>query len=189
MNTNDPNILQAVRSKNLFQIEFIDMPGNTPIIREQFIAFIMKDKKFTGGVKFAISPFKVNYRYPIETDSNGTVIPFPLYNLVGVHFIVPVNVYEDHLNTFLHKIRKGCNVTFTVSVNQEDDRIFKLGLEKHLLTARIGSDTYLIASWVGKPENAPVQYPRSGNNEQVSPDFSESCSCDASIDFSSFCNN
>ena len=154
MNTNDTKFLRAVHSRNLFQIELIDRPSDNPLLREQFIAFIINDPKVIGGVKFAISPVNVMYRYTIGS-------PTPLYKLIAVHFNVQVTAVDDHLKTFLHKIRKGSKVVFIVTINQSDEKINKLGLENHLLTGRIGSETYLINSWVGKPEQrSPVQYPR-----------------------------
>ena len=169
METNNLELLRSIRSKKLFQIEFIDVVGSKPDTREQFIAFVLKDTKVQGGVRFAITKFNVNYRYTTKTESDGNVTPIPLYRLVDVHFIVPVNPWDDHLKTFLHKIRKGSKVAFTVTINQSDGNINYLGLEKHMLTAKIGSEVYLIFSWVGKPnQNSPVQYPRrSSNSDQL----------------------
>lgn len=165
METNNFDLLRAIRSKKLFQIEFIDVIGSTPDTREQFIGFVLKDPKAQGGVRFSITTFDVNYRFTTETDSDGNVTPLPLYSLVEVHFIVPVNPLDDHLKTFLHKIRKGSKVTYTVTINQSDDYLNNLGFEKHLLTARIGSESYLIASWVGKPDKTcPVKYPRTSSS-------------------------
>jgi len=160
MDTNDPEILKAVRSKNLFQIEFIDRACQKSASRERFIGFIMKEPKAPGGVKFTISEFNVNYRFSTEVDSKGNMKPIPSNRDIDVHFIVPVYELDDHLKTFLHKIKKGSKVSFIITIDQGDANLYKLGLEMHTLMGWVGSDAYQIFSWVGEPHKSPVQFPR-----------------------------
>lgn len=190
MNTHDPNILRAIRSKDLFQIEFIDRIDQNPDTRDQFIAFILNDSKAKGGVRFALTTFKVNYRYTLVVDANGVVCPPPSYNLISVHFNIQVTEFDSHLKTFLSKIRKGSEVVFTVTINQSDENINSFGLEKHLLTGMIGSDSYLIATWIGKPNRAPVRYPKTSlpsrqpNNPSGNSDVYKNCAVANFADYS-----
>ncbi len=161
MDTNDFATRRALRNKKLFQIEFIDVVDQPSAAREQFIALEIHDPKTPGGVKFIMIPYNVSYRFETGVDSNGNPNPLPPYRLVKSHFIVPVTDRDFHLKTFLSKIKRGSKVYFTVWINETDEMINRLGLEKHMLTGRIGNSVYLLASWVGKPDHkAPVQYPR-----------------------------
>jgi hypothetical protein len=187
MITNNTRFLRAVHSRKIFLIEVIDRIGQTPDTREKFIGFVITDYNGTGGFKLASSPTDINYQYPLGT-------PTPDYNLLNVHFMIPFTAFDNKLKTFLFKIRKDTEVSFTVNINHPDEKINALGFEKHLLTGWIGSESYLIASWVGKQgERSPVQYPRPFKEAGVpicgqdnDPAVSQSSSNE---DFSNYNNN
>ena len=187
MITNNNRFLRFVHSRKIFLIEVIDRVGQNPDTREKFIGFVITDYNGTGGFKLASSPININYQYPL-----GTLTPD--YNLLDVHFKIPFTAIDNQLKTFLFKIRKDSVVSFTVTINQADEKLNSLGLEKHLLTGSIGSDTYLIASWVGKPDDrSPVKYPRILINASIpiskqdnDPEASQSA---ANEDFLDYNNN
>jgi len=160
MNTNDPNVLKALRSKHLLQFEIFDSPSQTdnPKERNKIIVFILRDRKAAGGVSFVVSP--VNIRYNDRTDCKAEglrYVPMCLESL-DVHFIVKVLIRDNYMWTFLKKIKKDSEVFFTITVNMQDWVMKESGLINHQLMATINYDSYLLASWVGKwNQNPPVK--------------------------------